>query len=439
MERAAGTGGLGGSARIRRLSLSGARQHDARALKRVLMVAFHFPPLAGSSGIQRTLRFVQHLPGFGWEPIVLTAHPRVYERVADDLIADIPAGTVVRRAFALDTARDLSIGGRFLGALARPDRWMTWRFGAIPVARRIVRDLKPSVLWTTYPIATAHDIGADIHRATGLPWVADFRDPMAQDGYPADPQTWRRFRRIEETAVSLAAHSVFTTRGAARLYRERYPQRAERIRLIENGYDEESFSAMPPASPPVGPLVFLHSGIVYPSERDPTALLDALALLRHDGHAGLDRVLVRFRAAVHEAAIDALARERGVRDMVELVPPIAYREALHEMQTAHALILLQAANCNEQVPAKLYEYLRAGRPIVALTDSAGDTAEVLRRAGISTIAPLDDARAIARLVRDVIFAIAHGIDRGPNATAVRAASRLERTRELAAVLDSSAV
>ena len=50
-------------------------------MKRVLMIAFHFPPLAGSSGIQRTLRFARHLPQFGWEPLVLTAHPRAYERV----------------------------------------------------------------------------------------------------------------------------------------------------------------------------------------------------------------------------------------------------------------------------------------------------------------------------------------------------------------------
>ena len=75
------------------------------------MVAYHFPPLAGSSGIQRTLRFVQHLPALGWQPLVLTASPNAYERTSDDLLAEVPAGTVVRRAFALDTARHLQIGG----------------------------------------------------------------------------------------------------------------------------------------------------------------------------------------------------------------------------------------------------------------------------------------------------------------------------------------
>ena len=69
------------------------------------MVAFHFPPLQGSSGIQRTLRFVQHLPALGWQPIVLSAHPRAYADTNDELLAEIPAGTVVERPFALDTAR----------------------------------------------------------------------------------------------------------------------------------------------------------------------------------------------------------------------------------------------------------------------------------------------------------------------------------------------
>ncbi len=77
-------------------------------MKRVLMVCYHFPPLAGSSGIQRSLRFVQHLPESGWQPLVLSAHPRAYERTSDDLQDEVPAGTVVRRAFALDTARHLS-------------------------------------------------------------------------------------------------------------------------------------------------------------------------------------------------------------------------------------------------------------------------------------------------------------------------------------------
>jgi hypothetical protein len=74
-------------------------------MKKVLMVAFHFPPLAGSSGIQRTLRFVQHLPSFGWQPIVLSAHPTAYERTSEDLLGEIPKDVVVARAISAFSAR----------------------------------------------------------------------------------------------------------------------------------------------------------------------------------------------------------------------------------------------------------------------------------------------------------------------------------------------
>ena len=79
-------------------------------MKRVLMIAYHFPPLAGSSGIQRTLRFVQHLPAMGWQTLVLSANPLAYEATSDDLMAEIPPGTVIKRCFALDTARHLQAG-----------------------------------------------------------------------------------------------------------------------------------------------------------------------------------------------------------------------------------------------------------------------------------------------------------------------------------------
>lgn len=119
-------------------------------MKRVLMVAYHFPPLAGSSGIQRTLRFVQQLPDFGWEPIILTAHPRAYERVSDDLLREVPVHLMVYRAFALDTARHLSIARRYPGFLARPDRWMSWRWGAVAAGLRLIRRYQPVALWSTY-------------------------------------------------------------------------------------------------------------------------------------------------------------------------------------------------------------------------------------------------------------------------------------------------
>lgn len=408
--------------------------------KRLLMVAYHFPPLAGSSGIQRTLRFVQHLPALGWEPLVLTAHQRAYERTSADLNNDVPTGTVVRRALAWDTARHLALRGRYLGALARPDRWQSWRFDAVRQGLQMVRQYRPQALWSTFPIATAHVIGAELARRTGLPWIADFRDPMAQDGYPVDPATWRQYQAIEARALRSGQIATFTTPGAAAEYQRRYPDGAHKVHVIENGYDEESFAsvdAIAQAQPLVrGAVTLLHSGIVYPNERDPTQLMAALGRLHEAGDITPQRMRLRFRAAMAEDLLRDLATRHRVAEYLDICPPIPYREALAEMLRADALLVMQASNCNAQVPAKLYEYLRAGRPILGLTDLNGDTAGVLRAAGIDALARLDDAADIAALLRRFIDPQKNGRLTGvASQSVIRAASRKGRTEQLARLLD----
>jgi glycosyltransferase involved in cell wall biosynthesis len=410
-------------------------------MKRLLMIAFHFPPFTGSSSIQRTLSFARQLPRFGWEPLVLTAHPRAYERVSDDQLGDLPAGSTVERAFALDAARQLAIRGRYFGVTARPDRWVAWWLGAVPRGLGMIRKYRPTALWSTYPIATAHKIGHTLQRLSGLPWIADFRDPMAQEGYPADPRTWRSFRAIEERAMRRSSCCVFVTPGAARMYRQRYADLpANRITVIENGYDEEAFAAVDGATQERGPLVpgsftLVHSGIVYPSERDPTQLFRALRTMLDDSRLKPGALRVRLRAPAHEALLRALIDKFALSAVVELAPPIAYRSALQEMMRADGLLVLQAANCNEQIPAKVYEYLRCRRPILGLTDPAGDTAALLREAGIGSIAPLDSAERIADEIARFLECARRGEARLPEASRVLASSRLEKSRQLAGLLD----
>ena len=259
---------------------------------------------------------------------------------------------------------------------------------------------------------------------------------MAQDGYPEDPRTWASFKRVEERTFRLAAACTFTTTSAARFYAERYPNSRSRIEVIENGYDEEAFTDADREPPePLNPemVTILHSGIVYPQERDPTYLFMALSALKKKGVDG-NVLRVRFRAAFHDGLIFALATQYGVQDMIEIAPHIPYRQALREMLCADGLLVLQAANCNAQVPAKLYEYLRARKPVIALTDAEGDTAKVLRASGIEATANLDDPVAIEALLHRFLRPERHGMIASDHAVA--RASRARRAQELAALLDS---
>jgi len=414
------------------------------------MVAYHFPPLTGSSGVQRTLRFVQHLPALGWQPIVLTADPRAYEKTSSDLMADVPAGTTVHRAFSLDTARHLRVAGRYLAWMARPDRWISWKFAAVRDGLKMIEKYRPDVIWSTFPIATAHVIASCLHRKTGVPWIADFRDPMAHVAanvsFPADPRAWQSYLVVEADAVARARYCVFTTPGAAQLYRERYPSLADRMMVLENGYDEESFSSvacqaqsdMHDVVAIDRPLLLLHSGIVYALERDPTQLFAALALLKASGSLSPADIRLRFRASANDGLLLRLAQAHGVSEFIELCPSVPYREALSEMMAADALLLLQSRHCNDQIPAKLYEYLRASRPILALTEPNGDTANVLRNAGLDMIARLDSVDEIALAIQALVVDWRQRRLVLPQPTFVQQASRQNRSRELAALLQRAA-
>ena len=413
-----------------------------RRPRRLLMIAYHFPPLRGSSGIQRTLRFVQHLPKFGWEPLVLTASPRSYEDTSEDQLREVPEGTVVKRAFALNTARHLSLFGRYPGALAIPDRWATWRFGAVPAGMALIRRYRPDAIWSTYPIATAHVIGAQLAKRSGLPWIADFRDPMAQDGYPSDPRAWRAYRAIEENALRQARRVVFTTPGCAELYRDRYPDIArDKSVLIENGYDEETFMRAEAdrhedASPRSKErFVLLHSGVIYPDERDPRPLFEALGRLKAAGTLTAANFCLRLRASSYDAMLATLAATHDVTDLIAIESAIPYHAALQEMLDVDGLLILQASNCNQQIPAKLYEYVRARRPVLALTDPLGDTAATLRDAGLTSIARLDDVVSIAEAIPAFIARVRADAESIATPAAIAASSREGRARSLAGLLD----
>ena len=406
-------------------------------MKRVLMIAYHFPPLAGSSGMQRTLRFCQDLPAFGWQASVLSAHPRAYEATSVDLLQDIPASVAVTRAFALDARRHLSVANRYPGFIARPDRWLSWLLGAVPAGLRLIRQQKPSVIWSTYPIPTAHLIGYWLARLSGLPWVADFRDPMAHVGYPADPATWQSYLQVEQKVFAQASCMVFTTPGAAQLYRARYPAQATRIQVIENGYDEASFAplAAPPQPLNPGQFTLLHSGIVYPEWRSPQALFVAVRQLIDGGQLDVNALRMRFRASEHTDFLAQLVATHGLADVVQLLPPVGYQAALAEMCAADGLLVLQSDDCNDQIPAKVYEYIRAQRPVLGLCGTGSDTANVLARAGMHHLAPLASSQQIAPVLRSFLIATPAEVSSNPNASFVESFSRRAKAEELATLLD----
>lgn len=416
---------------------------DKPMKKRVLLIAFHFPPQAASSGIQRTLSFSKHLGKYDWEPMVLSAHPRAYSQQNPTQLASVPAGLVVRRVFSLDTKRHLGVQGRYPEFLALPDRWVSWWLGAVPSGIKLIRKYKPEVIWSTFPIATAHLIGLTLHRLTGLPWVADFRDPMLQASYPTSRLQRCVYGWIERQTITRCKMAVFTTHSAMQTYRERFPELpSSKFTVIENGYDEDGFQpgAAPAAAGQVlkkGKVTLLHSGVLYETGRDPSAFLQAIANLRASGRVLPSTLRVVLRAPGDVDAVSALVRRFGVDDMVEVLPPVPYTEALQEMLNADGLLVFQGTPFNTQIPAKIYEYFRARKPIMGLVDTAGETARVLNAAGFHSIASMEDSERIAQSLSPFIDDVRQGTAYVASDELVAASSRTHRAGQLADALNKA--
>lgn len=375
-------------------------------MRQVLFIAMHFPPYATGSGYLRTLKFCEYLPQFGWKPVVLTMTARTYGNPQPD--RPFAPQYPIYRAAALDAARHLAIRGRYPGAIALPDRWASWTPHAIWLARKAIRTHRPDVIVSTYPVATAHLIGLAIHRLYGIPWVADFRDPMVDETYPSEKSTRMVRSWIERKTVERSSLCVFTSPGTCALYRARYPAKAqESMTVIYNGYDEKDFERRAPPEgdgrvDSVSPYRLVHSGVLYRDIRDPSAFFQALATLKNSNEVSAGKLQVILRSSGSIEHYGSELAKYCIEDMVKLEPALQYPDALEEMMRADGLLLFQGRAANRQIPTKLFEYFRSQKPILALVDEQGDTAKLIRSHNAGFLVQMEDPAAIASALRKLL-------------------------------------
>ena len=379
--------------------------------RKILLVAFHFPPIQGSTGTTRTVAFSRFLEELGWNVQVLTIRPSAYERTSHENDDLIPVGVSVKRSWGVDTRSSLSAMGRYPLILAIPDRWQSWIAGAYLDGSKIIRSWRPDVIMTTYPIPSAHVIGILLKKKFKLPWVAEFRDPMLQDKYPdTSLQRWA-YGKIERAVFRAADEIVVTTDLCRQTYSDRYPDfPSSRITTISNGYDPEIFSRSAPKNnrQEQSRVVLLHSGLLYPHERNPDQFFEAVRQLAADGFLNPADVEFRFRASSNEDTYTKKTKVLGIEKFITFLPNISYVEALEEMQSVDALMIFQADNSSEQIPAKIYEYFYCRKPVLGLTDPTSATGQLLASVGVPYIASLEDVSKIKTAIRDLLVQLEQG-------------------------------
>ena len=378
--------------------------------KKVLIVSFFFPP-NGTAGVQRVLSAANFLHDNNWEPIVLTVRPEAY--VSTDASMNVPDwldDQHLIRTRAYDVLKYLSIKGKHLGWTTAIDRWSSWIPFAIRAGKKAIKEHQPDLIWSSVPLPSAHLIASSLANYGDIPWVAEYRDPLSAHS-PDVPNLKRRvFRWIDEKTLSNCSHALFVSEAAKNAYTSKFPYKPESAyTVIENGYNEQNWDKLkdhrPQSASPFNEQKFslLYSGVLYANGRSPEPLFDALHKMKTTGKLKAENFEMVFLGAGDGADFNATINRLGISDLVHFKPPVSYLDSLHYMQQADALLLIQDAVFNMQVPLKLYEYIRSGKPILVHSPEQGSTATVARRYPLSCIT--QTASEIETILKDWIQAL----------------------------------
>jgi glycosyltransferase involved in cell wall biosynthesis len=392
----------------------------------LLMVTYYFPPSA-SAGVFRLLSFARHLPKFGWRTVVVAPPSLPWEPNDHALLEQVPKQTVVYPVpYPVKAPKAI--------------RWLSpygvWLAPARRAVRRATREQKPDVVLTSGPPHWVHLLGRHLKRRYGLPWVADFRDPWITGSFLPEPSRLQRAWQLlwEKRVMRRADRVVHNTPGACAPVQAAYPKYASRMTYLYNGYDPEAFAGDPPPRLP-GPIRVLHAGQLYMG-RDPRPFLDAIAAV---GPGDAPPFEVEFFGRTSYAPgsdLMADARARGVQDRVRCGAQVSYQEALERMRAADVLLLMEPPGRDVGVPAKLFEYVGAARPILAVAGTSPDLAAVLKQSGAPhRLVGSTDVPAIRQALVELVKGVAAGtITPGPE-EARRRFTREAVAGQLAGMLD----
>ncbi len=415
-------------------------------MRSVIMIAYWFPP-EGNAASYRPLRFVRHLATMGWQASIITLDTNNYERYDPGLLTLVPSEAEVicarnpdwwqaiqaRRAERIkeklsraDVESATGLNGanhtpfrsffreavRTLEAwLYHPDMAMCWIGPAEEATVKVCFHKRPNVIWATGGPWSSFIVAQRASKRTGVQYVLDFRDSWTlTEEFEGRRPPWakRRDRRTLYGLLKGAQAVVFRFTREAECYWRAYPGALDvsKIHIIPHGY-EGTIEQFPASSPRNGDkCTVLYTGTVtaYRYEN----LLKALCLLKKSlTRAGELRLLFVGEGT---EALGQKAAAMGLSDIVETRSPVSYAEVTRLQKDANALLLLEVIPSPgyEFCGSKVFNYLKAGRPIVGILPPADEARKVLCRVGVSTVADADSLSEITAVFRQLLDAWSAG-------------------------------
>jgi glycosyltransferase involved in cell wall biosynthesis len=382
---------------------------------RLLVVSFAFPPFNSIGGV-RVGKIAKYMLAFGHDVRVLTARDQPF---APTLPVEIPADKIVSskwlnvrgksaqsstgesvianqnsaRKIALNSLLKRAISYPYKTLLDFPDSNIGWLPYADSAGSRLLNNWRPDLIFASSPPPTSLMVARRLARKHGVPWVADLRDLWIDHPYYDQPG-WRKvFEQKLERRVLLSAAGVTTvSQPLADTLKTKYGKSA---RVVLNGFDPSDYPAKSEVPFDNGRLKILYTGMIYPGKRDPTPLFKALQKLG----ALAERVRVVFHGFFLES-LRPMISSYGVEHLVEVRDPVSFKDSLRMQSEADILLLLLWNDPSERgvYTGKLFEYIGARRPILAIGSPESVAAEMVTERQIGCVVN-DPAQIAVQLER----------------------------------------
>ena len=398
-------------------------------MKRVLVISYYWPP-TGGSGVQRWVKFAKYLPSEGWQPVIYT--PENPEQLAVDasLEAEVPAEAEIIRTHIVEpyemykkflkksghsreavevnpvNAQNKSFMQKAAmwvrGNLFLPDPRCLWIGPSVRFLKKYLKEHPVDLIVSTGPPQSMHIIGMKLSKATGLPWIADFRDPWTKIFYfkhlSMTRLTERWHKRMEKKVLDNAAAVV----AVSPLVQQEFQEMTQTpVELITNGYDECDFAAERCVEADGGPdrdFVITHTGL-FAADGDPTVLWKVLAEKCGKDENFRKHLKIKLIGKTDEKIKDSL-KEAGLEACLIDMGYQPHSVAVEEQRKASMLILplRKEPEYKAVLPGKLFEYLASWRPVLGIGQSDGAMSMILNTTKTGVVLDWNDSRSIARFI-----------------------------------------
>jgi hypothetical protein len=371
--------------------------------KKVLIITYYWPP-AGGSGVQRWLKFSKYLRGFDIEPVIYTIDNPSYPILDKSSESEIPKDLEILKQAIFEPNSMLSFFGRnnkkesagflnpnptFLGKIVQyiranyfiPDARKFWIQPSVNFLSNYLENNHIDAIITTGPPHSMHLIGLELKKKLGIKWISDFRDPWTEIDYfqqlPLTKKATKKHHDLEQEVLRKSDMVVVV----GETMKEKFLQHTKRIEVLTNGFDSNENSLTQELDQKFS---ITHVGLMN-SDRNPTILWKVLNEISNTNPNFKNDLRIKLIGKIDDAVIQDL--KVFDHNTIETIPYLDHKDVSKYQASSQVLLLSinEVPSAKGIITGKIFEYLQAKRPILAIGPEDGDAAMILKNTNAGTI------------------------------------------------------